>query len=237
MQESFGARGYSFGSTNLFKNGARVNSGTMPEMSSVERVEVLKGSSAILYGQVAPGGIVNMVTKQPKFNFGGEVAMRTGSFDLYKPSFDVYGPLSSFVAYRVNGTYEKAGSYRDGVNSERYYVNPSLLFKLSDKTDIVLEGDYLKHDFTPDFGIPSWDNTKVPELPRGAFFGERWQYSKVDQATATVTLRHRFNDAWKLNTSASYQNYQRDYLAIERLQAKANGDLDRPLGRQQNEEN
>lgn len=237
VQESFGARGYSFGSTNLFKNGARVNSGTMPEMSSLERVEVLKGSSAILYGQVAPGGIVNMVTKQPKFNFGGEVSMRTGSFDLYKPSFDVYGPLSSSVAYRVNGTYEKAGSYRDGVNSERYYVNPSLLFKLSDKTDIVLEGDYLKHNFTPDFGIPSLDNTKIPELPRSTFFGERWQYSKVDQATATATVRHRFNDAWKLNTSASYQNYQRDYLAIERLQANAAGDLNRPLGRQQNREN
>ena len=137
----------------------------------------------------------------------------------------------------MNGTYEKAGSYRDGVNSERYYVNPSFLFKLSDKTDIVLEGDYLKHDFTPDFGIPSWDNTKVPDLPRGAFFGERWQYSKVDQATATATMRHRFNNVWKLHTSFSYQNYQRDYMAIERLQAKANGDLDRPLGRQQNEEN
>ncbi|HYC30033.1 MAG TPA: TonB-dependent receptor, partial [Chitinophagaceae bacterium] len=78
VQESFGARGYSFGSTNLFKNGARVNSGSMPEMSSLERVEVLKGSTAILFGQVAPGGIINMVTKQPRFNSGGEVSMRVG---------------------------------------------------------------------------------------------------------------------------------------------------------------
>ena len=237
VQESFGARGYSFGSTNLFKNGARVNSGTMPEMSSLERVEVLKGSSAILYGQVAPGGIVNMVTKQPKFNFGGEVSMRVGSFDLYKPAFDVYGPISSIIAYRLNGTYEKAGSYRNGVKSERYYVNPSLLFKFNDNTDLVLEGDYLKHNFTPDFGIPSLDNTKIPALPRSAFFGADWQYSNVQQSTATATLRHRFSNAWKLNTSFSYQNYQRDYLAIERLQAAANGDLNRPLGRQQNGEN
>src|SRR5205085_1330961 len=101
VQESFGARGYGFGSSNLFKNGARINSGVTPEMSSLERVEVLKGSTAILFGQVAPGGILNMVTKQPKFNSGGEVSMRVGSYNLYKPAFDVYGPLSSNIAYRV----------------------------------------------------------------------------------------------------------------------------------------
>jgi iron complex outermembrane receptor protein len=127
VQESFGARGYSLGSTNLFKNGFRVNSGVLPEMSSLEKVEILKGSAAILYGQVAPGGIVNMITKQPKFNFGGDVSMRIGSYDLYKPAFDVYGPISSSLAYRINGTYEKANSFRDQVSSERFYVNPSLL--------------------------------------------------------------------------------------------------------------
>ena len=59
VQESFGGRGYSFGNSNLFKNGARINSGAMPEMSALERVEVLRGSAAILFGQVAPGGIIN----------------------------------------------------------------------------------------------------------------------------------------------------------------------------------
>ncbi|MES2882663.1 MAG: TonB-dependent receptor, partial [Bacteroidota bacterium] len=92
VQESFGARGYGLGSSNLFKNGARINSGVIPEMSSLEKVEVLKGSSAILFGQVAPGGILNMVTKQPKFKNGGEVSMRIGSYSLYKPAFDIYGP-------------------------------------------------------------------------------------------------------------------------------------------------
>jgi iron complex outermembrane receptor protein len=90
VQESFAARGYAFSSTNLFKDGFRINSGIMPEVSSLEKVEILKGSAAILYGQVAPGGILNMVTKQPKFQFGGEVSMLAGSYDLYKPSFDIY---------------------------------------------------------------------------------------------------------------------------------------------------
>ncbi|MBK8088335.1 MAG: TonB-dependent receptor [Chitinophagaceae bacterium] len=62
-QESFSARGYGFSSTNMFRNGSRVNSGAMPEVSSLESVEVLKGGAAILYGNVAPGGVLNMVTK------------------------------------------------------------------------------------------------------------------------------------------------------------------------------
>lgn len=236
-QENFSARGYSFGSSNMFKNGARINSGTMPEMSSLERVEVLKGSAAILYGQVSPGGIVNMVTKEPKFKFGGEVAMRMGSYDLYKPSFDIYGPISSNVAFRVNGTYESANSYRDVVHSDRYYVNPSFLFKLGTKTDLVVEGDYLKHDFTPDFGIGSLGGTTIPDLPRNTFLGTSWQYAKTQQATATTTLKHYFNDNWQINTSLSYQNYYRDYFSTERIQADAIGDWTRPLGRTNTEEN
>lgn len=92
-QETFYARGYNFSSNNMFKNGSRVNTGSFPEMSSLERVEVLKGSAAILYGNVAPGGIINMVTKQPKFNSGGEISLRSGSYGLIKPSVDFYGPL------------------------------------------------------------------------------------------------------------------------------------------------
>jgi iron complex outermembrane receptor protein len=231
VQESFGARGYSFGSSNLFKNGARINSGAMPEMSSLERVEVLKGSAAILFGQVAPGGIVNLVTKEPKFNFGGEVSMRIGSYNLYKPAFDVYGPLSKSVAYRLNGTVESAKSFRDKVSSKRYYVNPSFFLKLGKKTDFVLEADYLSHEFTPDFGIGTLDNTKIPDVPRNRFMGTSWQYNITQQTTAGATLKHRFNDAWKLNASASYQYYARDYFAVERIQALANGDWTRPLGR------
>ena len=237
VQESFGARGYSFGNSNLFKNGSRINSGSMPEMSSLEKVEVLKGSAAILYGQVAPGGIVNMVTKQPKFKQGGEVSMRIGSYDLYKPTIDFYGPISSSIAYRVNGTYESAGSFRDDVNSKRYYVNPSLLFKLGNRTELLLEGDYLKHDFIPDFGIGTLDNTKIPDVPRSRFMGTSWQYSKTQQSTANATLKHQYNDNWQLNTSLGYQLYKRDYYAVERIQAAANGDWTRPLGRILMEEN
>lgn len=239
-QETFYARGYNLGNTNTFKNGFRVNSGAMPEMSAIESVEVLKGGAALLYGNVAPGGIINMITKKPKFYFGGEVNMRVGSYDLYKPAVDIYGPISKSVAYRLNGTYEKAGSYRNNVHSERFYVNPSLLFKLSDKTKLLVQGDYLQHEFTPDFGIGTMSDSvdikniggkKITPVSRSAFFGAPWQYAKTKQATASFELNHAFNDNWQLNALGGYQNYSRDYFSTERVQASSNGRFIRPLGK------
>lgn len=231
VQESFGARGYNLGNTNLFKNGFRVNSSVLPEMSSLEKVEILKGSGAILYGQVAPGGIVNMVTKQPKFTQGGEVSMRIGSYSLYKPTFDIYGPINSSIAYRVNGTYENAKSYRDQVSSERFYVNPSLLFKLGKRTELIAEGDYLYNEFTPDFGIGSIADKSIPDVPRSRFLGTPWQYNKIWQTTSTLTVKHQLSANWKINSSLSYQNYKRDYYAVERIQADSTGKWKRPLGK------
>lgn len=236
-QENFSARGYAFSSTNMFKNGSRVNSGAMPEISSLEKVEVLKGSAAILYGNVAPGGIINMVTKQPKFNFGGEVSMRAGSYDLYKPTFDIYGPITKSIAYRMNGTYEFANSYRDVVKSKRYYVNPSFLFKIGKRTELLVQGDYLNHKFTPDFGIGSLNNTIIAAVPRSRFLGAAWSYAKTQQLTASASLKHQLNENWKINFSGTYQHYKRDYYSTERIQADSNGIWSRPLGRQNTAEN
>ncbi|VTP86606.1 TonB-dependent receptor plug domain-containing protein [Sphingobacterium daejeonense] len=85
VNENFYARGYSLGSNNIFKNGARTNNGGSIEASTLESVEILKGSAAILYGGVTGGAVVNLVTKKPKFEYGGEVSMRVGSFNQYKP--------------------------------------------------------------------------------------------------------------------------------------------------------
>ena len=243
-QETFYARGYNLGSTNTFKNGFRLNSGAMPEMSGLESVEVLKGSAAILYGNVAPGAVINMITKKPKFVYGGEVSMRAGSFDLYKPTVDVYGPISKNIAFRINGTYEKANSYRDVVNSEKFYFNPSLLFKLGDKTELMVQGDHLHHDFTPDFGIGTLSNSvdaiggkTVPDVARSAFFGTPWQYNKIQQSTASAELKHELNSQWEFNASVNYQNYHKDYFSTERVQLNSEGKFRRPLGKSDTKEN
>lgn len=216
-QEEIAARGYAFGSSNTFKNGARFNNGAMPEMSGVEKVEFLKGGSAILFGNVAAGGIMNIVTKKPKFDNGGEVSFRTGSYDFYKPSLDIYGAFNSNnkAAYRFNTTYEKSGSFRDKVSSERFYVNPSFLFKLGNKTDLLVEGDYLKDNRTPDFGIGAV-NYEVAAVPRNRFLGVNWGYNNAEQITGTATITHHLNANWQLRGMYSYQKYDAELFAAAR---------------------
>jgi len=114
-QESFFSRGYDISANNMFKNGFRYNAGSIPEVSGLEKVEFLKGGSALLFGNVAPGGIVNLVTKTPSFKSGGEISMQAGSYSYYKPSVDFYGPLNKHIAYRINGSYENSESFRDVV--------------------------------------------------------------------------------------------------------------------------
>lgn len=232
-QESFFSRGYDMSANNMFKNGFRFNSGSIPEVSSLEKVEALKGSAALLYGNVAPGGILNMVTKTPSFTKGGEISMQMGSYSFYKPSIDVYGPLNDIIAYRFTGSYENSESFRDNVTKERYYINPSFLFQVSDKTEIVLQGDYLKDYWTPDFGT-GIIGKKILDLPRNLYLGATWSNGETNQATVSGLVTHNFNKDWKLNFNTSFQNFERTSKGTERVQPTANGDWNRPLGQNRN---
>jgi iron complex outermembrane receptor protein len=237
-QEEIAARGYAFGSNNTFKNGARFNNGAMPEMSGVEKIEFLKGGSAILFGNVAPGGIMNIVTKKPKFETGGEIAFRAGSYNFYKPSVDIYGAFNSNnkAAYRLNTSYENAGSFRDDVKGERFYINPSFLFKLGKKTDLLVEGDYLKDTRTADFGIGAINYT-IPDVPRESFVGVPWGYNRAEQITTTSTLTHHLNANWQLRAMYSYQNYDVELFGAARPSAvQTDGTLVRGLQKSKSKE-
>lgn len=229
-QESFWSRGYDMSANNMFKNGFRFNGGSMPEVASLEKVEVLKGSSALLFGNVAPGGILNMVTKSPSFAKGGEVNMQMGSYSFYKPSIDIYGPLNEIIAYRFVGSYENSESFRDVVKRERYYINPSILIKANNKTDILLQSDYLNDDWTPDFGTGSIGN-EVADVPRSRYLGANWSTGLTKQFTFSGLLTHKFNKNWNLNFNTSFQDYKRTSEGTERIQPLENGDWNRPLGK------
>ena len=221
--DTFFARGYSLGGNNVLKNGARTTIGGSPEASTLESVEVLKGSAALLYGGVTGGAVINLVTKKPKFNYGGEVSMRMGSYSLYKPTVDVYGPISKNVAFRIIATKENAKSFRDVVKTDRFYVNPSLLFKLGKKTELLAQGDYLKSNYTPDFGLGTVDG-KIPNIGRNAFVNTSWAYNNTNTSSAQLNLTHHFNDNWKLNVITAVQNYNRNYFGAERPQQTTKAD-------------
>ncbi|POS02279.1 iron complex outermembrane receptor protein [Flavobacterium croceum DSM 17960] len=234
-QESFWSRGYDLSSNNIFKNGFRVNSGSMPEVASLERVEFLKGNSALLFGNVVPGGVVNLVTKVPQFQLGGEISLQAGSYNFYKPSLDIYNGFTKNIAYRLVANYENSKSFRDIVQRERLYINPSLLFKIDKKTEFILQADYLTDDWTPDFGT-AMVGKDILQLPRNIYMGAKWSNGTTKQTTVTGLLKHSLNENWKLNFNSSFQDYRRQWIGTERIQPDNNGFWNRPLGKAKNTE-
>ncbi|TBX70055.1 TonB-dependent receptor [Flavobacterium silvisoli] len=231
-QEELGSRGFTFSGGNTFKNGVRINGSIIPEASSLESIEILKGSSALLYGNVAPGGILNLITKKPRFDHGGELSFRATEYNFFKPTVDVYGAVnnSNTVAYRFISSYEQGNSFRDDVQTKRIYFNPSFLLDISAKTNIIIEADYTKDNRTPDFGLATIDY-EVIELPRNAFLGFNWGKFDSEQVGFTTTINHDLSKNWQLKGLFSYQGYNTNLLSSLRPNAtnlvQSNGDWTR----------
>lgn len=216
-QEEYGSRGFTFSGGNTFKNGIRFNGSLIPETASLESIEILKGSSALLYGNVAPGGILNLETKKPKFQTGGEISFRASEYDFYKPIIDIYGSLdkSQTAAYRLVTSYEAGNSFRDVVTSERFYINPSFQFNLTKKTTLLVEADYLKDSRTPDFGLTTIDY-KVVALPRSTFLNFDWATFDSKQESIVATINHMINSNWQLKGILSYQGFTTNLFSSSR---------------------
>jgi iron complex outermembrane receptor protein len=240
VNETYGARGYIIGVTggagggSIFKNGLPTNIAGMPEAATLESVEVIKGSTAFLYGSSSGGLIVNMITKKPKYNFGGEISMNVGSFNQYKPVADVYGPITKNLAFRVVGSYENDKSYRDNVKIIRRYINPSLMYKFGRKFTLLVEGDYLNAQITPDPGVGLLDSGRAltKAIPRSRFQNVGWAYNNVKQGSLATTFKYVFNDKISLNASASLQGTDVDSYGVGNLNtASKTGIIARPLSR------
>jgi iron complex outermembrane receptor protein len=240
VNETYGARGYIIGVTggagggSIFKNGLPANIAGMPEAATLESVEIIKGSTAFLYGNSSSGLIINMITRKPKYNFGGEVTMNAGSFQQYKPVADIYGPIAKNLAFRVVGSYENDRSYRHQVKVIRNYVNPSLMYTFGNNSTLVVQGDYLNAQITPDPGVGLLDSGRVltSAIPRSRFQNVRWAYNNVKQGSASMEFRHTFDNKFLLNASASWQNTDVDSYGVGNLNtAGKTGIIARPLSR------
>ena len=212
-RESMGSRGYR--GIPILKNGVRINSdfrgtGVLTDASGIDNIQVLKGVAAITQGVAtdigSPGGVINIVTKSPKFYSGGNVSFRTGSWGFARPQFDVYGPIddNDKVAFRINGAYETKDSYRSLVSADRLYVNPSLAWKANDKTTITVEMDYLDDSRTPDLGtvnLAENDKYAIYDLPNNQFLGFKSDRSITKNATYAIRLDRKINDIFSVKAS------------------------------------
>lgn len=216
QRESMSARGYR--GIPLLKNGVRVNSdfrgtGILTDMQGIESIQVMKGASAITQGIAtdlgSPGGVINLVTKVPHFEQRGNASLRVGSWGQIRPTFDVQGLLNEekTLAFRINGAYEHANSYRPGVSLEKFYINPSLAWKPDNRTTIMLEMDFMDDSRTPDPGtvnLASNDTNAIYDLPYDRFLGFSSNRSMTKNATYTARLQRELTNHLQLRAAYIY---------------------------------
>ncbi len=140
----------------FFVDGVRDDVQYYRNLYNIERIEVLKGPSALIFGRGGGGGVINRVQKAPSAEkqFAGLTAS-FNSFGNWDAAADVNTPLSENAALRVNAFYENLDNHRDAFGGERYAINPYLAAELGRRWRVGLSYEYVKDDRVTDRGIPS----------------------------------------------------------------------------------
>jgi len=132
-------------SADFFLNGVRDDVQYYRDLYNVERVEALKGPNSMMFGRGGGGGVINRVTKEAGFSSMREITLQGGSFANKRFTGDFDQPLGNKFAFRVNGLYENSDSFRQGVDLERYGVNPTATLILGPKTAVKVSYEHF-HD-------------------------------------------------------------------------------------------
>ncbi|HTY37276.1 MAG TPA: TonB-dependent receptor [Bacteroidota bacterium] len=212
-------------SASIFKDGFKIGMGNNLSAGgddlpinpiAVDRIEVLKGPSTILYGRGEPGGIVNFISKQPQATPGYGIEAMTGSFQQYRVGGSATGPLfTESVLYRLDGSYEQGNSYRDFVKSKTSFVKPSFVISALENTRIYLAGEISHSGFTPDHGVlmlPSMSSSGVltaslaPISSRTYNFGESTDNTDQTQQRAVAEVEHVISPNWTVRAGFNYEH-------------------------------
>jgi iron complex outermembrane recepter protein len=212
----FTIRGFAENEYGSFRDGLRWPSGLgRADPYGVEEVEVLKGPSSVLYGQNAPGGLVNMITKRPPAANVGELALQFGSYDRKQAQGDIGGPLdaSGRWRYRVTGLFRDSNTQVDYVPDNRIFVAPALSWQPSGRTTLTLLTDYQRDrtrwsQFLPSQGTLIYNPNGT--IPVG-FFASEPDFDRVHrlQYSTAYQLTHRQSERWtfRQNLRHSYADY------------------------------
>ena len=178
------------------------------ETANLERVEVLKGPASILYGEVQPGGVVNLVTKQPLSQPFYEAELQIGSRNLFRPRIDLSGPLTSDgkLLYRLNAAWLNDDGFRDfDQNTEQLLIAPVVTWKISDRTDLTVQLEYFRSKRPLDNGLVALGN-EVADIPFNRNLGEPDDTVEEDSLNIGYNLEHRFSENWTLRNAFRYAN-------------------------------
>lgn len=203
LSNAFITRGFRNGRVfrnGLVANGLGIGEGAQFDSANLERIEVLKGPAAVLFGRIEPSGLVNLVTKKPRTEPFYSVEQRFGSYDFYRTEWDATDAVNKdkSLSYRFTGAYQNNKSFRDFNFNDRIVVNPSLTWRPSDATEMSLEVDALHEDYQVDRGLFAIGNRPAPIPVTRSFIDPNDPVDTNSKVNLGFNLSHAFNENWTL---------------------------------------
>ncbi|HWD34070.1 MAG TPA: TonB-dependent siderophore receptor [Pseudomonas sp.] len=198
----------------MYVDGLRDDALYYRDLSNVERVEVIKGPAAVLYGRGSSGGLINSVSKKPNFNPVQEVGVSFDSEGKRRTQFDAgwADQQQGDKAFRITGALEDSDTFRDDGYIDRKAIAPTAYFKLSDDLDLTVGATYLYDKRLIDFGIPALGDRPV-DVDRDKRFGAADpddDYARSEVFSFIAGVDYRLNDDFTLSNTSRYYHYDLD---------------------------
>jgi catecholate siderophore receptor len=204
----------------LFVDGIRDDVQYIRDLYNIDRVEVLKGPNAMIFGRGGSGGIVNRATKQPDGKTVRELSAQFGSWNKRRVAADVGQAINEHVDLRVNAMFEDSDSYRDDFNVRRWGVNPTVGFDVGEATRVTLGYEHFEDERVADRGVPSEPNAfngrRTPlDVDPSTFFGDPSRSPVTADVDAVGALvEHEFSGGATLRNRTRLADYDKSYQNI-----------------------
>ena len=199
----------------FFVNGMRDDVQYFRDLYNVERVEALKGANALIFGRGVGGGVLNRVTKAAEWTPTRELLLQGGSYGNKRAAVDVGQGVSDAIALRLNAVYENSDLYRNGVNVERYGINPTATIQVSAQTRVLASYEQFKDDRTADRGIPSFGGAPLSVATPRTFFGDpSLSYADALVQIGTASIEHTTSGSVMIRNRSMFADYDKKYQNV-----------------------
>jgi catecholate siderophore receptor len=199
----------------FFVDGIRDDAQYYRPLYNVERVEVLKGANAMIFGRGGGGGVINRVSKAPEFErTQGSFSGGMDTFGAWSVAADLGAPLSESVGLRLNATYEDFDNHRQYYGGHFIGITPTLGAKLGADTSVTLTYEYVEDRRLTDRGVPSRGGAPLTGYDNTFFGSTAVNHSEVTAHLVHGRIDHSFSDNLSANVSVQYASYDKFYSNI-----------------------
>lgn len=195
----------------FFVDGIRDDVQYYRDLYNAERIEVLKGPNAMMFGRGGGGGVINRVTEQANGVTERGLTLTAGEYGQQRAAMDVGQAVSDDLALRLNAMYEDSDDFREFKTVERYGMNPTATYDVSPDTSISLGYEHFDDQRTVDRGVPSVNGEPIHGVVKTFFGNPDASHSKVEINLSSATVEHAFSPTLTLRNQTLYGDYDKFY--------------------------